>query len=203
MTICKHQTEVVLQGTSRLLLRYSCQIYTPAREYPANTSPHTTKATGQGLIWQKKESGKCPSTQSGVAKDLTWNILVILIEYAILRNNYVWVPIFISLPCSIAKSEPQLFPKMYLLLSASIFIPLKGPAFNLSFNHSFMHSYMHAFPLIYGAPTVHQTLLFAMVTSKNITVSIALFTNNWDWHFRTLRAALNSCRTLAFLFERI
>ena len=114
------------------------------------------------------------------------------------------------MPCSIAKSEPSYFQKCTFFCQPPSSFHLErssGLAFNLSFIHSFIHSFFHActhaFPLIYGAPTMHQTLLLTGVTSKNITVSIALLTNNWDWHFRTLSAALNSFPTLVFLLERM
>lgn len=142
---------MILWTTSRFLLRCYCQISTFIRKCPANTSPQTTQAIGQGLTW--KNFWRI-STQSGVVKDLTSNISVILIEYAILRNNYVWVPIFIFY-CHVPKQSQSL-----VISPQSIFFCQSPSSVHLERSSGIVLSlpFIHSSPLIYGAPTMGQTL---------------------------------------------
>lgn len=190
MTSCKYQrwfyelhpdSFEVLLPDFYLHQKISCQYFSPNHigNWPR---PHL-----------KKNTGKFPSTQSGVVKDLTWNISVILIEYAILRNNYVWVPIFLFHGYAPKQSQSLVTPQKSICFwqsSSSGHLGSAPPSFIRSF-----------FSLdLWSAHYGPGSLLLVRATSKGITVSIALMASTEDWPSITLKAALNSFPILVFLF---
>lgn len=183
---------MVLWTTSRFLWGIAARFLPSSENILPILLPKPHRQLAKASL-KKKNTGKFPSTQSGVVKDLTWNISVILIEYAILRNNYVWVPIFIFHGYAPKQSQSLVTPQKSICFCQSSSSGHLGSA-----PPSFIRSF---FSLdLWSAHYGPGSLLLVRATSKGITVSIALMASTEDWPSITLKAALNSFPILVFLF---